>query len=110
MNRIKNPNVIYCPINFVDDRCDLQELLNLASQFNWQGILLEGGSTLATEFLRQNLVDRVDIVVTPWISGSGTPAWKNIQPSYKPSLRLKNVNHRKLGEDILVSGLLKDLY
>jgi hypothetical protein len=52
----------------------------------------------------------MDIVITPWFGNDGLSPWDKIVRENASSLRLGNINHKILGEDILVSGLLHELY
>lgn len=51
---------------------DARDLLTQADRFGIRSILLEGGSTLATAFLKRRLVDKVVLVTAPMILGEGT--------------------------------------
>ncbi len=51
---------------------DIADLLNKADQFGIRSLLVEGGSALATTFLKRHLVDKVVLVTAPMILGHGT--------------------------------------
>jgi diaminohydroxyphosphoribosylaminopyrimidine deaminase/5-amino-6-(5-phosphoribosylamino)uracil reductase len=79
------------------------ELAALAAE-GVQSILLEGGPTLATSFLRADLVDKVLLFVAPWIAGSG--------PSFAPDLpapvELRRLTVEQVGDDVLLSGYVHE--
>jgi len=50
---------------------DLNDLLNKAAEFGIRQILIEGGSEVATSFLKAKLVDKYIAVLAPKIIGSG---------------------------------------
>lgn len=53
---------------------DLHDLVAKADQFGFQSILVEGGSSVATSFLKAGLVDKYVAVIAPRVIGCGTPA------------------------------------
>ena len=69
-----------------------------------QSLLLEGGPTLATAFLRAGLVDRLLLFVAPTLSGSG-PHWAGDLPH---RLELFDVRTERLGADLLVGASLRE--
>ncbi|HEY2371171.1 MAG TPA: bifunctional diaminohydroxyphosphoribosylaminopyrimidine deaminase/5-amino-6-(5-phosphoribosylamino)uracil reductase RibD [Gaiellaceae bacterium] len=73
------------------------ELRALAAE-GVQSLLLEGGPTLATAFLRAGLVDKLLLFIAPVISGAG-PRWIGDAP-----FRLEHVAATRSGEDVLVEA------
>jgi diaminohydroxyphosphoribosylaminopyrimidine deaminase / 5-amino-6-(5-phosphoribosylamino)uracil reductase len=69
-----------------------------------QSLLLEGGPTLATAFLRADLVDRLLLFVAPTLSGTG-PRWVGELPH---RLELHDVRTEHLGADVLVEASLRE--
>jgi len=63
-----------------------------------QSLLLEGGPTLATSFLREHLVDKLMLFVAPVLAGSG-PHWVG-----DVFFELAHVNAVRSGEDLLVTA------
>jgi diaminohydroxyphosphoribosylaminopyrimidine deaminase/5-amino-6-(5-phosphoribosylamino)uracil reductase len=74
-----------------------EELRALAAE-GVQSLLLEGGPTLATAFLRAGLVDKLLLFIAPVISGAG-PHWIGDVP-----LALEHVSATRIGEDVLVEA------
>jgi diaminohydroxyphosphoribosylaminopyrimidine deaminase/5-amino-6-(5-phosphoribosylamino)uracil reductase len=74
-----------------------EELRALAAE-GVQSLLLEGGPTLATAFLRAGLVDKLLMFVAPVISGAG-PRWIGDVP-----LALEHVTAMRIGGDVLVEA------
>ena len=69
-------------------------------------LLIEGGSTVNTRALREGWVDRVSLFYAPMLLGGlGVPLIEDIQSS---GFRLKQVEIRRFGEDVLVEGLIHD--
>jgi diaminohydroxyphosphoribosylaminopyrimidine deaminase/5-amino-6-(5-phosphoribosylamino)uracil reductase len=79
------------------------ELGRLAEE-DVQSLLLEGGPTLATAFLRADLVDKLMLFVAPRVSGSG--------PSFIGGLDqpvvLVGLDLERIGEDLLVSAYIHE--
>lgn len=74
-----------------------EELRALAAE-GVQSMLLEGGPTLATAFVRAGLVDKLLLFIAPVISGAG-PHWLG-----EVSLALEHVTATRIGEDVLVEA------
>jgi diaminohydroxyphosphoribosylaminopyrimidine deaminase / 5-amino-6-(5-phosphoribosylamino)uracil reductase len=73
------------------------ELRALAAE-GVQSLLLEGGPTLATAFLRAGLVDKLLLFIAPVVSGGG-PRWIGDVP-----LALEHVTASRIGGDVLVEA------
>jgi diaminohydroxyphosphoribosylaminopyrimidine deaminase/5-amino-6-(5-phosphoribosylamino)uracil reductase len=74
-----------------------EELRALAAE-GVQSLLLEGGPTLATAFLRAGLVDKLLLFIAPVVSGAG-PRWIGDVP-----LALEHVTATRFGGDVLVEA------
>jgi diaminohydroxyphosphoribosylaminopyrimidine deaminase/5-amino-6-(5-phosphoribosylamino)uracil reductase len=82
----------------------LEEALAKLGAAGVQSLLLEGGPTLATAFLRADLVDRLLLFVAPTLSGSG-PRWVG---DLQHRLALHDVRTERLGADVLVGASLRE--
>jgi diaminohydroxyphosphoribosylaminopyrimidine deaminase / 5-amino-6-(5-phosphoribosylamino)uracil reductase len=78
-----------------------EELGQLAGE-GVQSLLLEGGPTLATAFLRAGLVDKLLLFVAPFLSGSG--------PRFLGALTapaaLSDVDCERVGDDLLITAYI----
>jgi diaminohydroxyphosphoribosylaminopyrimidine deaminase/5-amino-6-(5-phosphoribosylamino)uracil reductase len=81
-----------------------EELARLAEQ-GVQSLLLEGGPTLATAFVRAGLVDQLLLFVAPIVSGAG-PHYLGDLPE---PLTLLRPSAEECGEDYLVTAYLREL-
>ncbi|HXV35472.1 MAG TPA: bifunctional diaminohydroxyphosphoribosylaminopyrimidine deaminase/5-amino-6-(5-phosphoribosylamino)uracil reductase RibD [Gaiellaceae bacterium] len=81
-----------------------EELARLGEE-GVQSLLLEGGPTLATAFVRAGLVDKLLLFVAPTLSGAG-PRYLGELPE---PLRLLEVRGERVGDDHLVTAYLRDL-
>lgn len=70
-------------------------------------LLLEGGPTLASEFLRQRLIDRAQVWIAPKLLGGGMPTLHGLQPAVMTeAIRLQDPVLTQSGEDFCVTGRL----
>ncbi|MGH3024115.1 MAG: bifunctional diaminohydroxyphosphoribosylaminopyrimidine deaminase/5-amino-6-(5-phosphoribosylamino)uracil reductase RibD [Gaiellaceae bacterium] len=82
----------------------LEEELRRLAEEGVQTLLLEGGPTLATAFLRAGLVDRLLLFVAPALAGGG-PRFLGAVPGPLPLL---HPTVERIGEDVLLSGYLRE--
>ncbi|MFN0155766.1 MAG: bifunctional diaminohydroxyphosphoribosylaminopyrimidine deaminase/5-amino-6-(5-phosphoribosylamino)uracil reductase RibD [Gaiella sp.] len=78
------------------------ELAALAAE-GVQSLLLEGGPTLATSFLRAGVVDRVLVFVAPVLSGSGP----HLVAELPEPIELRGLRAEQIGVDILLDSRLR---
>lgn len=90
-----------------EGRVDLHSMLKSLASLKMTSILLEGGPTLATEFLKQGLVDKVSFTVAPVILGAGKNSVLDLGiTSLTEKLILQKTTTQTLGNDILIEGYL----
>ena len=80
-----------------------EELARLAAE-GVQSLLLEGGPTLATGFLVEDLVDKLVVFVAPRLSGAGPRLLGDLP---RP-VGLRRLNARSVGEDVLLSAYVHE--
>jgi diaminohydroxyphosphoribosylaminopyrimidine deaminase / 5-amino-6-(5-phosphoribosylamino)uracil reductase len=80
-----------------------EELVRLAVE-GVQSLLLEGGSRLATSFLRQGLIDKLLVFVAPVVGGAGPTLFG---PLDEP-VRLRRLESRPVGEDVLLAAYVNE--
>lgn len=73
-------------------------------------VFLEGGPTLAAEFLKRKLVDRASFYMNPSLIGEGLPMLNNFSlPSLKNRPTLKNISYEFFEDDLFLTGrIFKD--
>ena len=91
-------------------RVSLADLIKKLGRLSVTSVLVEGGGGLITSFLDQKLAHAITLFIAPIIVG-GTrstcvAAGKDIDRINK-ALRIRDVRHRRLGDDIMLSGRLK---
>jgi diaminohydroxyphosphoribosylaminopyrimidine deaminase / 5-amino-6-(5-phosphoribosylamino)uracil reductase len=79
------------------------ELAGLAAE-GVQSLLLEGGPTLATAFVRAGLVDKLMLFLAPVLSGAGP----RFLGALESALTLTGLEAEPIGEDLLVSVYINE--
>jgi diaminohydroxyphosphoribosylaminopyrimidine deaminase/5-amino-6-(5-phosphoribosylamino)uracil reductase len=82
----------------------LEEELRALAAEGVQSLLLEGGPTVATSFLRAGLVDKLLLFVAPAVSGEG-PRWHG---DLGAPLDLLHPRVDQVGEDVLFEAYLRE--
>jgi diaminohydroxyphosphoribosylaminopyrimidine deaminase/5-amino-6-(5-phosphoribosylamino)uracil reductase len=90
---------------------DLRLLLKVLGQENICSILVEGGARLHGSFLRLKLFDYAHLFYAPLFAGDqGVPLIEGYQVQNRDTApRLVDVSHKRLGDDMLISGKVKYL-
>ena len=89
-----------------DGRIDLHDLFVKLGERKIQSVLLEGGSTLAGEAMRQGLVDKLLLFYAPkLLCGDGPGLFAGYGAArMADAASLRDVRIRRFGEDILLEG------
>ena len=90
-----------------EGRIDLTEVLGVLGSRQITSLLVEGGAEVHGSFLKAGLVDHINLFYAPFVAGDrGTDVIKGIQTDggREDAIRLHNISHRRLGDDLLVSG------
>jgi len=82
----------------------LDETLKRLAAEGVQSLLLEGGPTLASSFLREGLVDKLLLFVAPTLAGSGR-RWVD---ELGASLSLAGLEAERVGDDLLLTGYIRE--
>jgi diaminohydroxyphosphoribosylaminopyrimidine deaminase / 5-amino-6-(5-phosphoribosylamino)uracil reductase len=82
----------------------LQDELAALGAEGVQSLLLEGGPTLASAFLRADLVDKLLLFVAPKLAGSG-PTLVGALPA---PLELRRLTSQPVGEDVLLAAYVHE--
>src|SRR2546423_12348528 len=80
-----------------------QELKRLAEE-GVQSLLLEGGPTLATAFMRAGLIDKLLVFVAPKLAGSGPTLFGELDEP----VELHRLETRMVGEDVLLTAYVNE--
>ncbi|MEK9149388.1 MAG: bifunctional diaminohydroxyphosphoribosylaminopyrimidine deaminase/5-amino-6-(5-phosphoribosylamino)uracil reductase RibD [Candidatus Desantisbacteria bacterium] len=86
-----------------DGLVDLDDLMAKLGGMGITSILVEGGRRVITSFLKEKLVDRVCLFISPKIIGENGLTMTEQLPF---SINLSETKAKRIGEDIMVSGKL----
>lgn len=101
-----NTNLIYWKIKSGrNGRLDLADLIVKAGEFGLRSILVEGGATLATSFVRAGLVDKLILVMAPKLLGRGIEAIDDLGfKALREAIPVRDISVERLGQDIVCTG------
>ncbi|UCG62036.1 MAG: bifunctional diaminohydroxyphosphoribosylaminopyrimidine deaminase/5-amino-6-(5-phosphoribosylamino)uracil reductase RibD [Candidatus Zixiibacteriota bacterium] len=68
---LKGSPILWTVKNSARGRLDLHDFVSKAGSFGLQSLLVEGGASLATSFLRAGLVDKLVAITAPLVIGAG---------------------------------------
>jgi diaminohydroxyphosphoribosylaminopyrimidine deaminase/5-amino-6-(5-phosphoribosylamino)uracil reductase len=102
----KGAEVLLLPAK--DGMVDLTALIKELAKREITSIMIEGGSSLAASAIKEAIVDKVAIFVAPKILGKeGLPTIENLGiKRIRNAIRLRGLECRRLGEDILLQGYI----
>lgn len=93
-----------------NNKVNLKELVKKLGQEGIDSILIEGGGTLNFSALEEQIVDKVIFYIAPKILGGenskSSIAGKGFS-ELDQAVILKDMNYRKIGEDLIVEGYIK---
>ncbi|MBW2988875.1 bifunctional diaminohydroxyphosphoribosylaminopyrimidine deaminase/5-amino-6-(5-phosphoribosylamino)uracil reductase RibD [Candidatus Woesearchaeota archaeon] len=88
-------------------KIDLKELMKELGKREICSILVEGGAELNAEAIKSGIADKVLFFISPQFIGSGLSALGNLGiDKVDRSIKLKSLDYRKVGRDILIEGYL----
>jgi diaminohydroxyphosphoribosylaminopyrimidine deaminase/5-amino-6-(5-phosphoribosylamino)uracil reductase len=79
----------------------LREVLAALYRFSVGSVLVEGGSSIFTQFLEEGLADELSIFVTPFMLGGGVPVFGSGRRRKPPFGRFTGFQTRRVGKDVL---------
>ena len=93
------------------ERVDLESLMHALAEREITSVLVEGGGTIHFSLLRARLVDKVFAFIAPKIIG-GSRALSAVEGAgfakLSDAVELNDITATTLGEDILISGYVKE--
>lgn len=103
----KNGIALLSAARTAEGQVDLRSMLKSLGSLKMTSVLLEGGPALATEFLKQGLVDKVSFMIAPSLMGEGKNSLDDLGfHSLAQKLNLTDTATTVLGKDILIEGYL----
>jgi len=89
-------------------RCDLRFLLGELAKRGVQQMLVEGGPTLITSFLKEQLADEIVVYIAPKILGLlGSVSITEPMAELAEAIGLNCVDIKRFGDDVRLTGLTK---
>ncbi len=84
---------------------DIKQLLKMLGQRGVSSVLVEGGSRVITSLLRQNLADKLVIIVAPRIIGRGIEAVGELNiADVNQALKISFQRMHRIGEDLVIEA------
>jgi riboflavin-specific deaminase-like protein len=100
----KGAEIWKLPVN-EDGRIDLQVLLDRTGQEGITSLLVEGGATVFTAFLKAHLAHKLHLFIAPTILGSGRSAIGDLGiQSLQDAVRLRDIEIERFDGDVLITG------
>lgn len=104
----QSKDVKVIPVRGKNKKIPLKKILKKLYAYNIASVLVEGGQTLFTEFLKKKLADRAYIFIAPKILGNGlSSVSNNLLRSINNPLELSNLKIEQISNDILIQGKIK---
>ena len=98
-------SVITWPVRKDKEHLNLAHFLERVGKHEVTSILVEGGSRLATSFLKKKLVDKMYLVIAPMVIGRGIESVDDLGiKKVSDAIRFREFGFRKLGVDSLFWG------
>ena len=92
-------------------KCDLKKLLAELAKRKIAQLLVEGGAEVIGSFLKQNLADEIAVYIAPKLLGKkGSADINQAMRNLTQNIDLNNIEIKKFGSDIKISGLLNDMH
>ena len=87
-------------------RVDLKDLLRRLAGRGLTSVLVEGGASIHGSFLARALWDELYLFLAPKLLGRNGVSWVGLDgpPAMSKSLQLRVLDHRRLGDDLLVTA------
>ncbi|MGR0481403.1 MAG: bifunctional diaminohydroxyphosphoribosylaminopyrimidine deaminase/5-amino-6-(5-phosphoribosylamino)uracil reductase RibD [Candidatus Electronema sp. V4] len=104
--RLESAGAVVHQVNADENgRLDLKQVLRQIGKAGLSSVLVEGGAAVHGAFLRAGLADEACLFVAPcFIGENGTPLLSGTAPA---NLLLSKMTAEKLGQDVLLRGLLR---
>lgn len=81
----------------------LPELLTELGKYLIISLLVEGGAEVFTSFLRERLVDRIILLIAPYLFGEGIKVIDTFDTNGS-IIELKDISRKQLGQDYMIIG------
>ena len=107
--KFKKENLEVIEVESHNEKTNLNEVMKNINNLGIHKVLVESGNFLNTELIRKKLVDKVYFFIAPKIIGGEKTSFGDIGiKNIEDIIKLKDVEYKKLREDILISGSVKE--
>lgn len=87
---------------------NLKKVLSTLGSRGIASVLVEGGATIFSMFLDQQLADKLIIFIAPKIFGGGLPAFSKLHPKrLGKEIQVSNISVQKIDDDVLIEAYLQ---
>ncbi|MFH5882840.1 bifunctional diaminohydroxyphosphoribosylaminopyrimidine deaminase/5-amino-6-(5-phosphoribosylamino)uracil reductase RibD [Halalkalibaculum sp. DA3122] len=91
----------------VEGHSDLESAMQGLAELDITSILVEAGQSLATALIRQRLVDKLELFISPKLLGGGTRSLLGLGINrMKEIIELREETWQRVGDDLLLTGYL----
>jgi diaminohydroxyphosphoribosylaminopyrimidine deaminase/5-amino-6-(5-phosphoribosylamino)uracil reductase len=105
---LKKKGAEIIPVPSAKDKCNLKTILAKLARRGLQQLLVEGGPTVITSFLKQSLADEICVYIAPKILGSqGIANITELMAELSETVGLHYVDLKRFGGDIRITGFSK---
>ncbi|MDP2209288.1 MAG: bifunctional diaminohydroxyphosphoribosylaminopyrimidine deaminase/5-amino-6-(5-phosphoribosylamino)uracil reductase RibD [Bacteroidota bacterium] len=106
---LKNMGVKIFVIKSKSTIISLKTVLNILAKNSIASILVEGGSEVVAQFIKNRFADKIIYTIAPKILGKGTPAISDkIRFPITNPFELQDVTFQQCGTDIMIEGYIKN--
>lgn len=92
-------------VSRLEGHANLREAFKLLGEKGISSVLVEGGQQLSSALIREGLVDKLELFITPKLLGAGTRSILNIGINkMKEIAELKDIEWKRIGNDMLLTG------
>jgi diaminohydroxyphosphoribosylaminopyrimidine deaminase/5-amino-6-(5-phosphoribosylamino)uracil reductase len=110
LNHLKSIGVNIVELEVKNNNISLKEVFDKLYQFKIYSVMVEGGSKLVTQIIRENLYDEIMVFIAPKIIGDGINSIGDLNVrDINKSLEFDNIDYFKINNQIVFQGERKCL-
>jgi len=107
IKKLQQKGVHILIIDTLNGRIDLKQLMKELGKREICSIMIEGGAELNAEALKSGIADKLLFFISPKLIGKGLGALGDLGINQiDKSIKLKELDYKKIGRDILIEGYL----
>ena len=107
-NKLKKMGVKVIVTTSKNGHVNLNELMIKLGEMNIDSLLVEGGGIVHGSFLREKLGHKVLAFISPKLLGEGISPIRGLElEKMDEAVKLKNIEHRFFGDDLMIAGYIE---